>query len=650
LAIVGSLLLIARRICHESFQEKSAKRGNGEEYFMSASTPYFLKSKLCVSAVVAISFLALMPQIHFWLVRGTNWNGAYATVQGDEFLYSAYINALIDGRPRVNDPFAGIDSTRTAPLPESTFSIQFIPSFVIAWLARVCGASASSSFIALITVAGLLASLSLFWLVASMTGDNKLAAAGVMFVLCFGALAGGQGFVGSFLKAGVVFLGLPFLRRYQPAAVFPLFFVFCTLCWQSLNLESRSRARLCSALAGLTLAVLIFSYLYLWTASAAWLACLVLLALFLRPKGSRRRLVELSGVIAIIATLALIPYSYLLSHRPQSLDEAQTLLLTHRPDPFRVPEIIGALVLVALVVAVRSGKATGSELRVIFAASFALLPLILFNQQILTGRSMQPYHFETLVANYSVLVALVITAKVLYGRFKPRLLIWIGVLCFLWGAFEVSMATLANYRSNVAADEMVPVLRRLKELSKQDGTLSALHKQGRAQTLVFSSQRDVMGTLPSWTPQGTLLGMGGLDFGSASQEERKEQLCIFLYYSGVDGDGLRKLLNEMSEDIFMSHYARIAIFGHERVVPMLSFDFKPIRQEEIEEEVRKYQAYVDSFSREKVLQHTLTYVVIRGESDLSHVDLWYERDAGERIEGFYLYRVKPRSAANNILD
>ncbi len=597
--------------------------------------------KLGAMTASAVVLLSLVPQIHFWFVRGADWQGAYAVLQGDEFLYSAYVNALIDGRPRRNDPFAGRDSTPESPLPESTFSIQFIPAFAIAWLARAFHVSASSAFIALLAIAGLLASLSLHCLLASVTGDGKVAAVGVMFVLCLGALAGEQGIAGLVLKPGVVFLGLPFLRRYQPAADLPLFFVFCALVWQALDPENKRRAWLYSTLAGLSLAVLIFSYLYLWTAAAAWLICLALLWLYLRPQGERQRALGLFLMPAIVATFALIPFAYLISQRASSLDEAQTLVLTHRPDPFRAPEIIGLVLLVLLVMAVRRGKAKRSDARVIFAASFALLPLVLFNQQVLTGRSMQPYHFESFVVNYAVLIGVVIVTMLFHQTIKRRSLLSIAVLCFLWGAIEVTMPLLANYRSDVAADQMVPVLRRLQELSKEDGTLSSLREQGRA-NLVFSPERDVMGLLPTWAPQGTLLGMGALDFGSASQQERKELLYMYLYYSGADAGRLRELLNETSGDTFMNHYARIAIFGHERVVPMLSFHFESIRPEEIEEEVKAYQAYVDSFTREKVLLHQLTYVVTKGESDLSHVDLWYERDAGERIGDYSLYRVKLR--------
>jgi len=106
--------------------------------------------------------LSLMPQIHFWLVRGREWNGAYVSGHGDEPQYSAYINALIDGRPRKNDPFGGIDSTSSAPLPESIYSIQFLPAYAIALPARALRLSASTAFIVLIALSAALASMSVF--------------------------------------------------------------------------------------------------------------------------------------------------------------------------------------------------------------------------------------------------------------------------------------------------------------------------------------------------------------------------------------------------------------------------------------------------------------------------------------------------------
>src|SRR4030095_15361344 len=101
----------------------------------------------------------------------------------DEFLYSAYINALIDGRPRRNDPFSGRDDHRNAPLPESAFSIQLLPAYVISSIAKVFRLSASTSFIILTAFAAISAAVSIFWLLNLLIQENRGAALGTLFIL-----------------------------------------------------------------------------------------------------------------------------------------------------------------------------------------------------------------------------------------------------------------------------------------------------------------------------------------------------------------------------------------------------------------------------------------------------------------------------------
>src|SRR6266567_1856626 len=413
--------------------------------------------KWCALTCVAMLVLSLIPQLHLWLVRGREWNGAYVSPQGDEPLYSAYVNALIDGRTRKNDPYAAKDSTLTSPLPESTFSIQFIPPYVISFLARLFGASAATAMIALLGATGLLATLSVFWLLNSMTWDVRIAAAGTLFVLCLGGLAGEHGLLGLLLKDDLSIPSLPFLRRYQPAAPFFLFFVFNALVWQALTSERKRSARLSALLAGLTLAVLIFSYLYLWTAAAAWLACIGLLWLYFRPT-DRRRTLEALAIIGVITGIALIPYGYLVSHRSPSLDEEQALVLTRQLDLFRIPEILGVFILMALFIGIWRGRTQANQPRAIYAASLALLPFVLFNQQVLTGRSMQPHHFAHFIVNYAVLVGAVSGVTLLWKTISTRVLVWTAALFFSWGVIEVALpARLATVSSAITRDQMVPV-------------------------------------------------------------------------------------------------------------------------------------------------------------------------------------------------
>jgi hypothetical protein len=325
-----------------------------------------------------------MPQIQLWLVRGNNWNGAYVSSQSDEPLYSAYVNALINGRARKNDPLGGKDDSPQSPLPESIFSIQFVPAYAIALPARILGSSASTAFIGLSGAAALLATLSLFWLVKNVIGDDPVAAAGSLFVLCFGGMAIKFGLFGTPLDIPLPVL--LFLRRYQPAAAFPLFFLFQTLVWRALTGVGARVPWRASIGAAVTLSVLIFSYLYLWTAAAAWLACFGALWLVIRSSDRRRTITILMMIIAITA-FALIGYVYLLSHRPVTLDEQQVLISTHMPDLLRVHEILGAVMGAALLIANWRGRIQRTDPRVIYAASLGLLPLIVFNQQVLTGKN-----------------------------------------------------------------------------------------------------------------------------------------------------------------------------------------------------------------------------------------------------------------------
>lgn len=596
--------------------------------------------KWCSFVAIAITFLALLPQLHLWQARGLQWNGAYATVDGDEFLYSAYINALIDGRPRRNDPFSGRDDNPNAPLSESTFSIQLVPPFTIAFLAKACGASASTAFIILIGAAGLLAGVAVFWLLLSVTGDQRIAGVGTLFVLCFGGAAAGEGLLGVLLNTEITNLGLPFLRRYQPAASFFLFFVFATLVWRALVVEKTWSARLYALFAGLTLSALIFSYLYLWTAAAAWVVCVSLLWFFF--SANRRRTIEVLALVGGTALFALIPYLYLLSHRAGNLDQTQTMISTHRPDPFRVPEMIGALVLVGLIIAVRRDKRKTCSRQIIFAASLALLPFVLFNQQVVTGRSMQPFHFENFIANYAVLLSLPIAAANFWSV-STRVLFWIAVLCLLWGTIEVDLPARSRSTSDLANDQMVPVLRRLKALSLQDGTFSELRNHGKTQTLVFSPEIGVLRALPTWTAQGTMVGLGGLDFGSASAKEPK--VYAYLYYCGVDRARFVELLKNRSEDLFMNYYTRSAVFGHERVLPELGFPSRPVADDEVEQQVAYYEEYVETFSREEAVSNRIAYVIVRQDSnfDFSRIDRWYERNSSQRVGVYDLFQLSLRS-------
>ena len=590
-------------------------------------------------AALAITLLSVYPQLLMWGVRGREWNGSFAEVDGDEWAYSAYVQALIDGRPRRNDPYTGREESAGHPMPESLFSIQFVPAYAIAVPARLVGVSASTAFIALAVLAPFFSCLAIAWLITNVIKDSRFAAAGSLIVLCFGALAAGQGIV-HLLTSDYGYSSFLFLRRYEPLAPFPLFFLFCVFVWRMLT---ANRFRIAwSVVPGLTLGLLVFSYFYLWTSAVAWFMCVALLWLVARPKDLRKRVWSFATIL-MLTLGAVAPYTLLLSRRSVTMDIRNKMVHSHAPDLSRIPELIGFGVIALIIFNARRGRLNWRAPESLFAASFALMPLVVFNQQVITGLSLQPFHYEVFIANYVALLGAVLAIAIIWRRpqdleqpVPQRILSRLLFVALLWGLIEVVAPTKVIVRISQFTDRAAAICQRLEQLAKTDKTLS-YSTEGAARPLVLASEDKVALILPTFAPYA-LLWESHFDFLDLDPNERRERFYKYLYYTGIDQSRFARELGQP-----MSTLAA-AIFGHERVIPDQSVLAEPITGEEIANEVAGYQAYASSFTREKAAQHFVSYVIVPadGSIDLSNLDRWYERDVGDQIGDHMLYRVHLR--------
>src|SRR6185437_1285549 len=105
--------------------------------------------RLGIYAALTFALISLIPQANFWRVRGHEWHGAFYTYHPDETPYAAYVNSLIEGRPRRNAPYTGRIDGRDGSLPESLLSIPFVPAYSLAIPARVLQISVMTVFILL---------------------------------------------------------------------------------------------------------------------------------------------------------------------------------------------------------------------------------------------------------------------------------------------------------------------------------------------------------------------------------------------------------------------------------------------------------------------------------------------------------------------
>ncbi|PYS27758.1 MAG: hypothetical protein DMF75_19810, partial [Acidobacteria bacterium] len=69
-----------------------------------------------------------------------------------------------------------------------------------------------------------------------------------------------------------------------------------------------------------------------------------------------------------------------------------------------------------------------------------------------------------------------------------------------------------------------------------------------------------------------------------------------------------------------------------------------ITPEEFRAQVAAYLDYVKTFNRDGAASPSLSYLIVRAdrEPDYTNLNRWYQRDNGERIGGFVLYRVRLR--------
>ena len=597
-----------------------------------------------VAAAIGLAVVSLVPQLHMWRERGRDWHGSDFSFFSDEAAYESYVNALIDGRPRLNDPYTGRDDAPAAPQAESLFSIQFLPAYALALPARLFNLSAAAVFIILWPLAAFAATLALTRLLRAATGDEPAAAALALFALCFCTFI--QKGVRTLRGLETAYLPLPFLRRYLPALPFAFFFIFCLLVWRALTTDERRASLTNASFAGLTFALLVYSYFYLWTAAAAWLACLALVWLAAAPRAERRRAARTLVFVGGVAAVSLAPYAWLLARRAPTMNAAQALVHTRAPDLFRTSELLGALALVLILFGARRGWLAWRDRGVLLAASFALMPFVVFNQQLLTGRSHQPIHYEQFIANYVSLVALALSfVLVLNGRaaregvgrasIPRKILASVALVSLGWATFEVVVATRRAAHFNLRSDEMRPVSLRLSEMARADGEFEP-DTGGRR--VVFCPDITHADRLSNVAPQAVLWSPHMFVFSGVTPGEERERLYRQLYYSDIDAE-------RFADFISRPHPYRNAVFGWARAVNGLDATRAPLTPADLTDEGRAYAAYISSYSRARAAETPLSYVVIAaagGQIDPGNIDRWYARDAGERVGNYMIYRVRLR--------
>jgi hypothetical protein len=604
-----------------------------------------LRWRFGVLAGIFLAIFCLYPQFKMFYLRGSEWNGHYAYNDIDEVAYASYVRALIDGRPRKNDPYTGRDESPETPQPESLFSIQFAAPYTIAIPARILGMGTPWAMTIAGAIAGFIAAFAAFWFLGLLVGDNWYAMAASLGVFCFGTLAAGEGSVLEIFFDGFSYPYFPGFRRYIPALAMAAFFVFVGALWKSIERSELSDATVNSlgflriiffryhALAIAAFAYCVFSYFYIWTTAAAFLGCISIVWLVERPAHWKREIKNLA-IVGAGCVLSLIPYAYLLSKRTDTMDNVQLLVLTHKPDLFRFPEYVAFAVFLLLIAGLAAKVIWLTDRSTLFVLAMAVSVFVIFNQQLITGRSLQPIHYQVFIGNYVAALAFFAAIGILFkskltvaGYLPKTVCALLMIVAVFWGFVECHYTVRVLDEANVERDKALPLANRLSELAKKD---SDPHR-----TTVLSYDGIFADDMPTVAPQNILWARHQHVFAGLSWKESKERYFQQLYYQNIDERGLDYLLKN-------DFVAQIALFGWGRHTDRLSVEAKPLTFGEIAAEVKNFKTYRENFSKTQASNPTISYVVVPNDNafDLSNVEQWYDLDEGEIIGGHTLYKAK----------
>ena len=365
------------------------------------------------------------------------------------------------------------------------------------------------------------------------------------------------------------------------------------------------------------MALLIFSYFYLWTAAAAWLFCFLVLWLLARVEDWRAAVKRIL-VVASLAVCAFVPYFYMLSQRAKTIDEDQALTFSRTPDLFRVTEIISFLIVIVLLIAIRRRRLDWRSPGALFVSACAITPFVVFNQQIISGVSLQSFHYEQFIINYLVLLSIVGVYHLIWSNLRIRPIVW-AMFAIGIGLVTAIKEVRDNEPLNMRRDQARAMV---QQLEANGGAALFDNSLLAASALTDSSVPQL------WAPNMYI-------YGGISETERRERFFQYLYLLGVEPQ-------TFDRDLQNSPQVQAAVFGLRRINALLTSTFTPISSEEIRGQVEAYSAYTKNFSAQQANRWPLVYVVTSNEvtHDFTNLDRWYTRSSGELVGDSMVYRVR----------
>jgi hypothetical protein len=278
----------------------------------------------------------------------------------------------------------------------------------------------------------------------------------------------------------------------------------------------------------------------------------------------------------------------------------------------------------------------------LFTLSLALTPIVVFNQQVLTGRSLQPVHYAIFIANYIVVLAAILLGWSVLRSMETgelsqkarRGFIYVGLVAVFWGFVESSAATRRNAGYEGLRDDAMPVLAYLRDIEP-----AKPNADGQYPTVV-STNMMVADYLPTVTSYRSLWNPHTNSAGGVTGAENLELFERYLYFSGYSEKDLAQAMDDNMFEVMA------ALFGSGRALPELATESNLISLREKQAAVTRFKDHIARFDSNRASPPLIDYLIVpvNAEPDYRNIDRWYTRDEGKVFGLFKLFHLRPREA------
>ncbi|MBI3114443.1 MAG: hypothetical protein HYZ07_00610 [Candidatus Harrisonbacteria bacterium] len=585
---------------------------------------FFVHHWIAVFFAVVAGSIIVSPQLLAIRALGDEYRGIHLLTTDDNAYYVARMRDILDGHKWVSSPFI-YEYKNSPPL------LYPVGEYLYMWPALFLGVP----LVAVLIFAKFFFPAALFALIYALlfaltegieNGARKLTAVagGLLATLGYG-LVDYKSVLPVLSGTAHFFAWSLWARPVNPVTGAILLFTFLLLLWRIMN-----RGGIGTMIFAGIIFSLMFGYFFTWGMALSIVGMFGVIALAERNYGLLKRLALMLGV----GFLAAVPYWYNMrlvanTTESESLYLQNGLIFTHAPIANKVV-FLALLIFIPCFIAayrkrsrVRLGGTDGAPMKPVWWFTLALLlgGAWSLNQQVITGRTIWPYHF----VQYTTPLAIVAVFAALCIVFRPRFpRLWAGAMVFLSAlslVYGISAARTYAYQ--------LPEFRSIQQYS---GVLAWLKDNAERDCVVLVAEgveEKLTRLIPGFTQCNSYVA--GWMFASVHENTRVlHNFLTLMHLDGVTAESAEAYLNEhkrWAHDYFYRNWNDFLSFDErwaDEVIAARVNDFKEFMKIDFVEALKRYR---------------IDYIAFEGPpKDSVYVSLHRPPLIGE-FSGVYLYKM-----------